>query len=74
MKSEYTKKREIFTSSSYPYLGITEEYKQTIIVLFTSKNTGVVVGGDHSTYSVGYYGDWQEIYFSRFEGEIKLSN
>ena len=55
----------------YPYLGIF----LWSIVLFTSKNTGIIVFTSESYETVGdYFDGWEESNFKPYTGKIELSN
>ena len=55
----------------YPYIGIND--KKDNIVLFGSKDNGVVIGG--TQYDLGsFVKNWNENKFTPFKGTITLSN
>lgn len=59
----------------YPYVGIyiSEVDQRTTIVLFTSRNTGIVLHSDHSNNFVGRHSyDWAEYGFTPFVGNVKI--
>jgi len=58
---------------SYPYLGYTP-YKHQI-VLFTSKECGVLISGESNAHKIGEYVEgWYEYKFSSIEGTVTISN
>lgn len=70
---------EVFYSTKnrkYPYLGVSVTGEGALIVLFSSNNTGTVVGviGSRPNKIGSYSESWVESLFTPFGGEIKLKN
>lgn len=74
MKSEFT--YVPITNRTYPYLGISITGDGVLIILFSSPNTGTVVGvtGSRPNKLGSYSKSWAEEVFEIFTGEVKLSN
>lgn len=64
------------TNRTYPYLGISITGDGVLIILFSSPNTGTVVGitGSRPNKLGSYSKSWAEEVFEIFTGEVKLSN
>lgn len=76
IKSKIT---NIKSSPSYPYIGetLSTDKKKSILVLFTSKNTGVCIYndiGDCCTNVGDNVNFWEEDKFKKYEGSITLEN
>lgn len=79
MKSVVTENEQAKQEKKYPYLGISKHLdKSRWVVLFTSKEKGVLVHNSNksdSPYFLGYESSyWGEIDFIPFTGTIELSN
>lgn len=78
MKSEIVMKKDsALEDCKYPWLGIGEKGDPLWekIVMFTSKDTGVVVSAKGSQTQLGEYCDyWNEDSFEEFKGQVILSN
>jgi hypothetical protein len=74
MHSSITQKEKI-NPFIYPVLKRYNHRDTDFIVLFVSKQTGVVVHTDNVSWKLGHYSDgWSEEKFEVFEGTITLSN
>jgi hypothetical protein len=72
MKSEI----KLAETKKYPYLGIyINPAGETTVVLFTDIKLGTCVYSTIEVNKIGISaGDWHEIKFTKFEGEITLKN
>ena len=58
--------------NKYPYLGINDN--NGLIILFTGKETGIIVN-NNTDYYIGHYSNiWTENEFKVFKGNVILSN